>query len=83
MLFLQTHFALYSASIHLVVRFLIGKSPEISKPRHIDLELFDKTILNFDKHLSSSAAEAPVKFQTDMIIVTPNLLAWWHCKILQ
>ena len=31
--------------------------------------------LKFDRHLGSTAAEMPVKFQSDTIIITPNLAA--------
>ena len=31
--------------------------------------------LKFDRHIGSSAAEMPVKFQSDMIIITSNLVA--------
>ena len=31
--------------------------------------------LKFDRHLDSSAAEMPVKFQSDAIIITSNLAA--------
>ena len=31
--------------------------------------------LKFDSHLDSTAAEAPVKFQSDVIIQTTNLMA--------
>ena len=31
--------------------------------------------LEFDRHLGSSAAQMPVKFQNDMIMLTPNLMA--------
>ena len=32
-------------------------------------------VLTFDRHLGSSAAETAVKFQSDTIIITPNLAA--------
>ena len=32
-------------------------------------------VLEFDWHLGSSAAELPVEFQTDRIIIAPNLAA--------
>ena len=31
--------------------------------------------LKFDKHLGNSAAETPVEFQSDTIIITSNLVA--------
>ena len=38
--------------------------------------------MEFDRGLGSSAAEASVKFQSDMIILTPNLTVnhkiWWY-----
>ena len=42
-----------------------AKSREISKPQDIGSELSNRT-----------AAEMPVKFQSDMTIPTPNLTCW-------
>ena len=45
------------------------------RSREIQIQTFQIT-LKFDRHLGSSAAEISVKFQNDIIIITPNLVAW-------
>ena len=41
-----------------------------------------------DRHLGSTAAEMPAKFQRDVIIITSNLAAsrlrkiWWSCRLV-
>ena len=48
-------------------RCLAARSREASKPRDSGL--------NFCRHLGSTAAKIPVKFQSDTITITPNLAA--------
>ena len=51
-----------------------------SRTREIRVETFPIT-LKFDRHLGSGAAEMAVKFQSDTIIITPNLAASWLREI--
>ena len=45
-----------------------------SRSREIRVEIFS-IALKFDRHLDSSTAEMPVKFQSDTSIIEPNLAA--------
>ena len=55
------------------IRLLISRSREVSKPRDF---IENCTIsLKFDRHLGRSAAEVPVKFQSNAIISSTNLAA--------
>ena len=62
------------AFIHQVVRHLTTKSCETWSCKWWNKGL-DLSCLKFDRCLSSSAVEAPVKFHNDMIILTSNLVA--------
>ena len=53
-----------------------------TRSREID-SLNDRIALKFDKHIRSSAAEAPTKFQSGRIILTTNFVASKLCEILQ
>ena len=52
---------------------LTGRSRVVSKPRDPGSDF--SVALKFGRHLGSSAAEMPVKFQSDMTIITSNLAA--------
>ena len=61
-------------SIHWADWRLTARSHEVPKPRYSDLDFLTfLTALKFDRHLGSSVAEMPVKFQSDTIIITSNL----------
>ena len=60
------------ASIHKAVRRLTAKSHEVSRSREIGCYDYRIT-LKFDRHLDSSAAEMPVKFQSDQKSLNPRL----------
>ena len=53
-----------------------------------EIKMINQSIaLKFDKHLGSTVAERPVKYQSDTIIITSNLAAsrlyviwWWNNK---
>ena len=51
-----------------VIRRLIVRCREVSKPRDLCLELSDRS--QFDRPLGSSVANAPAKFQSDAMIQT-------------
>ena len=52
------------------------------KRREIRFKTF-QIALTFDRHLSGSAAEMPVKCQSDTVIITPNFAASKHHEILR
>ena len=54
---------------------------EISKPRDSSLDF--PIALKFDRHLDSSTADMPVKFQSDTIIIIPSLAASRRHEILR
>ena len=58
------------ASIHKAVRRLTAISREVSKQRNVCL-----IALKFEKRIGSSAAEIPVKLQSETMIITSNLTA--------
>ena len=58
------------ASIHKAVRRLTAISREVSKQRTLCL-----IALKFEKRIGSSAAEIPVKLQSETMIITSNLAA--------
>ena len=62
-------------------RRLSVRSRKISKPR--DLYLDCPIALKFDRHFSSSAADVPVKFQSDTTIESTNLVASRLYEILR
>ena len=49
------------------------RSRKVSKPRDLYLELFDR--YEIKRHFGSSAADVPVKFQSDTTIYSTNLVA--------
>ena len=59
-------------------------SSDLMKPgsHNIGSLIYDIT-LKFGRHLSSTTAEVPVKFQSDCTIPNTNLMASRLCKILQ
>ena len=61
-------------------RRLFVRSREISKPQDT---LNCRIALKFDRHIGSNAAEGPVKFQSDRIILNTNLAASRLYEILR
>ena len=54
-----------------------GLQQDLMKFRSHEIWVYTFPItLKFDRHLSSWAAEMPVNFQIDIIIITSNLRAW-------
>ena len=71
--FFSDHFCTTSYHRFLSPLRLIARSKEVSKPRDF---IYNRPIaLIFGRHLGSTAAEVPVKFQSDAIIKTTNLAA--------
>ena len=62
-----------SGGILHITSALIVRSRKLSKPRDLYSELYDRS--EFDRHLRSSDADVPVKFQSDVITQTDNLAA--------
>ena len=59
-------------------------SQDVAKSRSGEIRVLTFPIaLQFDRHLSGSAAEMPVKLQSDTIIITPNLAASRLHKIVR
>ena len=57
---------------------------DLVKSRSYEIRVYTFSItLKFDSHLSSNAAKMPVKFQSDTIIITYNLMASRLHEILQ
>ena len=59
------------AFIHWADGRLTARSREVSKPRDSGLDF--SIALKVNRHIGSSAAEMPVKFQSDLNNITPNL----------
>ena len=59
------------AFIHWADGRLTARSREVSKPRDSGLDF--SIALKVNRHIGSSAAEMPVKFQSDLNIIKPNL----------
>ena len=59
------------------------RSREVSKPRDSGLNFSNRSgiALKFDRYLGSTAAEVPVKFQSDTTIATSILAASWLHEI--
>ena len=71
----------YLGPVSISKRCLILRSHKVSKP--LDWINNGLIALKFDRHLGSSAAEVPVKFQSYHTILTTNLVALRLCEVLQ